>query len=112
MAKTKNRDTERPRSSAAAAPPPAAAPLAPLARQSFPAAMSQWFLSQTVRHATAMRKHVQKLLNHQRDILSPQALAAIEEAARDLQNTVAAHANKSDLEAKMEQLESAANKWL
>src|SRR2546430_11980326 len=33
-------------------------------------ATCNWFFSKTVRHAGAMRKHVQKILNHQRDILS------------------------------------------
>ena len=38
----------------------------------------QWFLSKTVRQATAMRKHVQKLISHQRDILAPQAIEAVQ----------------------------------
>ena len=40
-----------------------------------------WFTSRTVRHAGAMRKHVQNLLNSQRDILSPQAADQAAEAA-------------------------------
>src|SRR2546429_6971086 len=49
----------------------------------------QWFISKTVRQATAMRKHVQKLLNHQRDILSPQAVDAVNTALAAIQKTVA-----------------------
>ena len=72
----------------------------------------QWFLSKTVRQATAMRKHVQKLLNHQRDILSPPAVNAIEVAMANCQQTVAENADKPALEKQMENLEKAANKWL
>ncbi len=113
MAKTKNRESERQRSSQSSAPGPAAPPPAPpVARQSLLAALIQWFLSQTVRHATAMRKHVHKLLNHQRDILSPQAISAIEEALLRLQHAVAGHIDKAGLEQQMEELEKVANKWL
>ncbi len=72
----------------------------------------QWFLSKTVRQATAMRKHVQKLLNHQRDILSPQAIEAIQSAIASSQRAVAEHADKPALEKQMENLEKIANKWL
>ena len=37
-----------------------------------------WFLSRTVRHAVHMRKHVWKILSAQRDLLSPQAIAAVD----------------------------------
>ena len=59
-----------------------------------------------------MRKHVQKLLNHQRDILSPQAVEAIQSAISSSQHAVAEHADKPALEKEMENLEKAANKWL
>ena len=72
----------------------------------------QWFLSKTVRQATAMRKHVQKLINHQRDILSPQAVEAVQSAMASCQNAVVENADKSALEKQMENLEKAANKWL
>ena len=36
-----------------------------------------WFLSRTVRQAGQMRKHVEKILGAQRDILSPQAIEAV-----------------------------------
>jgi signal peptidase I len=72
----------------------------------------RWFLSKTVRQATAMRKHVQKLLDHQRDILSAQAIEAVESAIASCQHAVAKHADKPALEKQMENLEKAANKWL
>lgn len=76
------------------------------------ALLVQWFFSSTVRHATAMRKHVQKLLNHQRDILSPQATAAIQAGLLDLQGAIARKADKATLGKQMEKLEETANKWL
>ncbi len=72
----------------------------------------QWFLSKTVRQATAMRKHVQKILNHQRDVLAPKEVEAVESAIADCAKTVAANADKAALEKQMEQLEKTANKWL
>ncbi len=59
-----------------------------------------------------MRKHVQKLLNHQRDILAPQAVQALQTAINDLHNAVRRRADKPTLEKQMENLENTANKWL
>src|SRR5260370_31684760 len=112
MAKTENRTSKgqgtkpspRPSSpAAAAAPGPPASSLSLLLR---------WFTSGTYRHATAMRKHVQKLLNHQRDILPPQAVAALQSAIHDLRTTQAAASPKAVLEKQMERLENAANNLL
>jgi signal peptidase I len=72
----------------------------------------QWFLSGAVRHASAMAKHVQKLLNHQRDILSPQAVETIQAGILDLRKAVAANPGKEALAKEMEQLDKTANKWL
>src|ERR1051325_1495415 len=94
-----------PQASAAATPPAAPEP----ARS---ARITDWFLSGTIRHATAMRKHVQKILNHQRDILSPQATEAVAGALAQLKQAVASNADTSRLEKQMENLESVANKWL
>jgi signal peptidase I len=74
--------------------------------------MIHWFLSKTVRDATAMRKHVQKLLDHQFDILSPQAASNIQAAIAALREAVDGRAAKPELEAQMQKLEEAANKWL
>lgn len=59
-----------------------------------------------------MRRHVQKLLNHQRDILSPQAIEALNGAIRELQAGTASNADKETLDKQMQNLESVANKWL
>jgi signal peptidase I len=72
----------------------------------------QWFLSKTVRQATAMRGHVQKILNHQRDVLSPQAIDAVQTAMASCQQAVAENADQPALEKQMENVEKVANKWL
>jgi signal peptidase I len=74
--------------------------------------MLRWFLSKRVRHVTAMRKHVTKILNHQRDILAPPAIQAVESTVATCQRAVAEGANGDALDKQMENLESAANKWL
>ena len=66
--------------------------------------------SKTIREAVAMRKHVQRLLNAQRDILSPQSIASVTVAISDLDAALAGkHTGK--IRIKMEELEFAANKW-
>jgi signal peptidase I len=72
----------------------------------------RWFLSKRVREATAMRKHVVKLLNHQRDILAPQAIEAVQSAVASSRRGIAEGADNEALEKQMESLETVANKWL
>src|SRR5437667_731640 len=74
--------------------------------------MTQWFISKKVRQATAMRKHVERLLNHQRDVLSPQAVEAVRTALADIRNAVTENGEPEQLEKQMENLEKVANKWL
>ncbi|MCX6894572.1 MAG: signal peptidase I, partial [Verrucomicrobia bacterium] len=72
----------------------------------------RWFISPTVRRAVAMRRHVSKLVAAQRDILSPQAIAAMDVAIAALRETIGQGADKAALLAQMEKLEGEANKWL
>jgi signal peptidase I len=74
--------------------------------------MIRWLISKTVRQAGAMRKHVHKLLQHQRDILSPKAIAEVEASMKELDDAVAAKADKTTLEKKMDQLEKTANQCI
>jgi len=106
-----NRDvkTQREQSAAGAA---TAGSLLPGRRPGSFTRVARWFLSRQVRQATAMHKHVRKLLNHQRDILSPQAVDAIASAERDLQSAIDAKVDKASLEKQMEKVENTANKWL
>jgi signal peptidase I len=107
MAKVENRASK-----SQASTPLAPAPSSPEAPHSSLPVSLRWFLSKTVRQAAAMRKHVLKILNHQRDILSPQALEAVQAAMASCQKAVAENADKPALEEQMENLEKAANKWL
>ncbi|MBU6400949.1 MAG: signal peptidase I [Verrucomicrobia bacterium] len=72
----------------------------------------RWFLSRAVRQATELRKHVLRLLQAQKDILSPEAGGAIGRAARELQTIVRSGADRKALDSGMSQLENVANKWL
>jgi signal peptidase I len=72
----------------------------------------RWFISKTVREATAMRRHVEKLLRAQRDLLAPQAIEPVAAACGELRDAVASGADKAALQKRMEHLEKAANKWL
>jgi signal peptidase I len=72
----------------------------------------RWFLSKDVRNIINMRRHVWKLVQHQRDLLSGEALAALTTAINDSRKAVAAGAGAPELKTQMENLEAAANKWL
>jgi len=56
-----------------------------------------------------MRKHVQKILDHQRDILSPQAVTAVQGAIWELQRSISDTPQREVLEKQMEKLEKAVN---
>jgi signal peptidase I len=71
-----------------------------------------WFLSSAVRQATAMRKHVEKLRNHQVDVLTPQALEGLNTALADMAKACNGTTDRELLEKEMGKLETAANKWL
>src|SRR5262249_24655811 len=114
MPKTNNRVSEKqPAKTAAARANNPAPPISTAQPQ--PSTFSwllPWLLSRTVRHATAMRKHVHKLLNHQRDILAQPAIQAIETGISDLRDAVTRRENDQALTKQMESLEQTANKWL
>jgi len=72
----------------------------------------RWFLSNTVRQAADLRKHVQKLLNAQRDLLAPQAVSAVEAALTEMKAALDAGADDAALQKQMEALEKTATKWI
>lgn len=72
----------------------------------------RWFLSGTVRQACELSKHVRKLLCAERDILSPQAVQALEASLQETDNVINSGAAKETVEKQMAELEKAANKWL
>ncbi|MDQ6632152.1 MAG: signal peptidase I [Verrucomicrobiota bacterium] len=72
----------------------------------------RWFLSRKVRLAAEMFKHVQKLLNAQRDILSPPAIAAVSDSLAQTKKAIDSHTSIEALEKQVAELEATANKWL
>jgi signal peptidase I len=72
----------------------------------------RWFISQDVRNAVAMRKHVRRLLSAQRDILAPQAVENINRALAEFDSALRSGAKKESLKKEMEKLEQVANKWI
>ena len=72
----------------------------------------RWFISSTVRHATTMRKHVQNILNAQRDILTPPAIENVTGALTEFNQAIHTKLTKEELHKQMEKLEGVANKWL
>src|SRR5690349_172452 len=64
----------------------------------------QAFFSKTFRNARVMRKHVRKLVNHQRDILSAQDLAALNSSLAELDKAIAERVDEPSLEKTMENL--------
>jgi signal peptidase I len=71
-----------------------------------------WFLSRKVRVATHMHKHVEKILNAQRDLLSAEAIQHVEKSIADLKTTIASNPAKPALATKVSDFETVANKWL
>ncbi len=57
----------------------------------------RWFTSKTVRHASAMRKHVRNMLNAQRDILTPQAVQTVAASLDEFGKTIQSDLKKDDL---------------
>jgi signal peptidase I len=73
---------------------------------------SRWLFSKTVREACALRKHVQRLLNAQRDVMTPVAVQSVQGALHELQTALRSGLQKSELRNQMDALEKVAGKWL
>jgi signal peptidase I len=71
----------------------------------------RWLVSKTVRQAADLRQQVIVILNSQRDVLAPKALAEVTAALKAFDEARARHPNDATLEAEMKKLEEAATKW-
>ncbi|MGD0536979.1 MAG: signal peptidase I [Verrucomicrobiota bacterium] len=71
----------------------------------------RWLVSKTVRQAVDLRQQVIVILNSQRDILAPKALAEATAALKAFDEARARHPNDATLEAEVKKLEEAATKW-
>ena len=71
----------------------------------------KWFTSRTVRHAWQAANHVEKILQHQRDLLSADAITFVQ---GDVDNVRAAcrTGQKTAIKESIERIEKSANKWL
>jgi signal peptidase I len=74
--------------------------------------MLRWFLSKTVREALTVHKHYRRLLAAQRDLLSPQAIGAVQAALDTLKGAIAEGQNNGVIRIKAEELQFAGEKWL
>jgi signal peptidase I len=72
----------------------------------------RWLFSKTLRDALALRKHVLRLLNAQRDLMTPAALQLAQGALLELQSAINDRVNTKELRKQMEKLEQVAGKWL
>ncbi len=72
----------------------------------------RWLTSRTVRKGGELADVVKKILNHQRDRLSPEAIAAVETALRDFRSLLRGDADAAAIKAAMGTLEQTANQWL
>lgn len=112
MAKPNDRVSGQKRETRAPQPEPAVSSPPPPDKPLPLAFYFRWLSSSTVRHANGMRKHVQKLLNHQRDILPAQNAQNVRVAVAELKDALGATAGRELLDQRMQNLEQAANKWL
>lgn len=72
----------------------------------------RWFLSKTVRQAIDLCRRVQKMVDAQRDLLTPQAIGAIAVAIGEVRTTISSGTDRSAISEQMTNLETVANKWL
>src|ERR1700722_7632346 len=70
------------------------------------------FISQTVREAVAMRRHVYRLLCAQRDLFSAQAIENLNRALNEMQKVICSGAEDAPRKEQMKKLEDVANKWI
>jgi signal peptidase I len=71
----------------------------------------KWFMSRSVRHAWQAANHVEKILRHQSDLLTPEAIGAVQ-SDTDALRTVSRTGDKAAIKAALAKLEKSANKWL
>jgi signal peptidase I len=71
----------------------------------------RWFLSRTVRQLSEMCRQLKRVLNEQHDLLSPEAIAALESARMEARAAIHSGANTTALKDQMKRLEEIARKW-
>jgi signal peptidase I len=69
----------------------------------------RWLLSRTVRQAVDMCRQVRKLINAQRDLLTPEDIQELSKAVRALKGAIASGEKPGGLQTRMENIETVAN---
>src|ERR1051326_5612039 len=69
----------------------------------------RWFLSRTVRQAVDMCRQVRKLINAQRDLLTPEDIQELSKAVRALKGAIASGEKPGGLQTRMKNIETVAN---
>jgi signal peptidase I len=72
----------------------------------------RWFLSKKVRQGVDMCRQVRKLINGQRDLLSPEAIQEIFKVVRELRGAICSGVKLDEIEKRMQQLEKVAGEKL
>jgi signal peptidase I len=72
----------------------------------------RWFLSTRVRRATDVCRHVRRLLNAQRDLLAPQAVAAVSTALQQTETSLENGASDETVGKQLADMEKLADKWI
>ncbi len=92
-------------------PPPESTAPGPQAPASGASLVLKWFFNGTLRQGLQMRRHVWKLVQHQRDLLSAEALQGLQQSM-DVLRARCASGDRSAIQAGMDDLEQTANKHL
>ena len=71
----------------------------------------RWFFSKTVRQLSEMCRQMERVINEQRDLLSTEAVAALQTAKAEARTAIQTGANKGELKRQMAKLEDTARKW-
>ncbi len=74
--------------------------------------MMRWLFSKTIRDASALQKHVYRLLCAQRDLMTPAAIQLVSTALTDLRTALQNKESVGKIREKMWALEEVGNKWL
>lgn len=108
-------ETLKPPGPGVADPTPAAGPLQAGGLRlclRHPQLLLRWFASRRLRHAVEVRKHIWKIRCFQRDVLSPQAVAGIDDALRTFDTLLLGGPSRERLDSGLQELDTAAHKWL
>jgi signal peptidase I len=71
----------------------------------------RWFFSRTERQLSEMCRQMERVLNEQRDLLSPEAVTAVEGVRSEARGVIRRGGTPKEMSAEMDKLEETARKW-